>query len=491
MKKIFLLLISSFFTVASIRAAEEKAPAPIWEQALVTIEANRKQYDYHQPWSRQVGQVQKMGTIIGDNQILTTADFLANVTLIRLQKGGRGRWYKGEVSWVDYHANLALVTTSEEGFWKETTSTTVLEKTPVRGEAQIVRWRNGILDYKTVDINRMTVKKAKLSLIDLPFLEVDTEMAGLGWAEALVQGNKLVGLTSSKEEHSATVIPAHFIHSCLDDRKAAPYNGLGFFPFIWQQAENPSVLAYLGQEGEPRGVIITEVNTNKLTSPLLPKDIIEEIDGHAIDVQGDYKDPDYGNLLLEAIATRNKRAGDEVKIKIIRNQKPMEIAYKLPKVDYSLEVVPHATPDQDPEYLIVGGILFQPLTVPYLQSWGSDWARKAPFRLSYATRDEGSPNQKAYVVLTAIMPDPINLGYQDVRYVLLDEVNHQPIQTLHDLAGALTKPVDGFHIMEFKEGDSIRRIVLDAEQVDPATKRVMQRYGIQSDRHMPAKGKQG
>src|SRR6266481_9782180 len=99
------------------RAQEEKLTG--WERSIVTIEVSRKQYDYYQPWSKRTRRFQKIGTVIGDRQILTTADELFDRTLIRLQKGGRGRWWLGEVSWLDYHANLALVTVSDENFWRD------------------------------------------------------------------------------------------------------------------------------------------------------------------------------------------------------------------------------------------------------------------------------------------------------------------------------------------------------------------------------------
>jgi hypothetical protein len=74
--------------------------------------------------------------------------------------------------------------------------------------------------------------------------------------------------------------------------------------FVWQTAENPDTLAYLGQEGEPRGVIVIEVQTNKVSSLIMRRDILLEIDGFSIDVQGDYKDPDYGKL-------SHRKPGDE------------------------------------------------------------------------------------------------------------------------------------------------------------------------------------
>jgi len=46
------------------------------------------------------------------------------------------------------------------------------------------------------------------------------------------------------------------------------------------------------------------------------------------------------------------------------------------------------------------------------------------------------------------------------------------------LREALKKPVNGFHIVQFMQSDSLRRIVLAADDQEPATKRVLARYGI-------------
>jgi hypothetical protein len=309
-------------------------------------------------------------------------------------------------------------------------------------------------------------------------------MSGIGWAEAIVQDDKLIAIASSKDDQTITGIPSSFIQTCLNDRKDGSYQGIGYFSFVWQTAENPDTLSYLGQDGEPRGVIVIEVQTNRVASPMRPRDIILEIDGFAVDVQGDYNDPDYGNLLLENLATREKRAGDTVKIKILRGGKEMTVNYVLPKVDYTLEIVPMNVFDQDPEYLIVGGLLFQPLTIPYLQSWGGDWNRKAPFRLVYATREDPTPEKPSYVVLSLVLPDPFNIGYQESRYLIVEKLNGKKISTLHDIIVAKETPQDGFHVLEFREGDSLRRMVLDAGQVEDTTKRVLERYGIANDRYL-------
>src|SRR5438105_10198219 len=91
-------LTSIFVLFATILAAPaaQKSKAPDMENSIVQMEVSRRQYDFVQPWTRRVDQMQKMGTVVGPHEILTTAEYLADVTLLRLQKGGRGKWYIGE-----------------------------------------------------------------------------------------------------------------------------------------------------------------------------------------------------------------------------------------------------------------------------------------------------------------------------------------------------------------------------------------------------------
>lgn len=471
-------LTSILFLLAALVAtpAAQKSRPDEMDDSVVQMEVSRRQYDFVQPWTRRVDQLQKVGTVVGPHEILTTAEYLSDVTLLRLQKGGRGKWYQGEIEWADFHANLAIVTCKDDNFWKGLKPVRIADTTPRTGEAQLARWRGGIMELRNLDISRFQVKRGKLTNVDLLFLEVNSEVPGTGWAEPILQNDKLIGITSSKEERTATVIPSSFIKQCLDQRKN--WKGIGYFAFVWEPAENPATLEYLKVPGDPRGVIIIETPTNQVTD-LKVHDVITEIDGFAIDQKGDYRDPQYGPLNLECLSTRKHWAGDDVKLKIWRGDKFIEVKYQLPKVDYNTEVVPDYVFNKEPEYLLLGGLLFQPLTGPYLQSWGAgDYQRRAPFRLSYLARKKATPDMPSVVVLSQILPDRFNLGYQDARYLVVESMNGQKVRTLRDIAEARKHPKDGFHEVVFEKGDSLSRIILDASQADDATHRVMERYGI-------------
>lgn len=482
-----LALFLAFHWLAGFVLAQEKNGRNEWEASVVTVDVTRKQFDYQQPWSTRQRTVQKNGIVVGEKEILTTAEDLSDRTLVRIQKFGRGKWSNAEVRWIDYHANLAILTSDDAALWNGLKPAALAHPIATKAPMQVVRWRNGKFETRKAEFSQFVVNDAKMSFINYLQFEVSSEINGAGWAEPIVSGDKIFGLTTSQSGNTCTVIPASLIHSILEARRQGSYTGLGYFAFVWQPAENPASLKFLKLEGEPRGVIVSEVpRTPGLESSLKPRDVILQVDGFDIDIQGDYDDPDYGSLSLENLATRNRWAGNDVKLKIWRDGQAMDIIYRLPKADYATRFLPDQIVDQEPEYLIVGGLVFEPLSVPYLRSWGDDWKRRSPFRLFYYSNEEPTKERPALVLLSLVLPDAYNLGYQDTRYLVVEKVNGRKISRLPELREAFQHAENGYHTIDLARGESLQRIVLDASQTEAATQRILKRYGITKDHFFAA-----
>ncbi|HAM72801.1 MAG TPA: hypothetical protein DCM86_14260 [Verrucomicrobiales bacterium] len=468
---------------AGASSSSREPGGALLQDSLVELEVNRKQYDYQTPWNRGSGSVHKSGIIVSTSEILTTADGLSERTLIRVQRGGRGKWWEATVTWIDYHANLALVGTGEAEFWKGVRPVDFAPKLTSKDDFQIHRWRSGNMEVRKAEFNQFMSTDAKLSFVQHAQVELSSEINGVGWGEPVMVGNRFAGLVTSQTRNLCVATPAPFIRFALDSRKKGTYRGLGYFDFVWQPSENPAVHQYLGFTGEPRGVVVIE-GAHELgqTNLIRPHDLILEVDGFEIDSQGNYHDPMYGHLLLENLATRNHWAGEEVRIKVWREGKSVDVAYRLPKADFETRLMPDYLFDQEPEYLIVGGLVFQPLSNQYLRAWGDDWKRRAPFRLNYYNNEAPSKDRPALVILSSILPDPYTLGYQDLRLLVVDKLNGKTISRLTDLEEALKSPVEGFHVIEYMRGDSVRKMVLSANGTAEATQRVLDRYGISQDR---------
>lgn len=452
-----------------------------WGKAIVTIEASGVQYDFRQPWNKQPKQILKSGVLIRAREILTTAEGLDNLLMVRVQKGGESKWWEADVKWLDYHANLALISVKDEKFFQGLKPAVLCDKSPDKNNLHVVRWKGANLEARKVEFVQYTVAEGVISSLNCVQMELETIQNPTTTSEIIVSAGKVAAITTGYKGENTRAIPAVFIRKVLSEQEKGKWRGLGYFAFWWQPSYNPSLHEYLKLGGEPRGVVVISTPEGaKNQNGLKPMDIILEIDGYPIDNQGNYKDPDFGKLILENLAIKNKFAGDTVNIKVWRDGTEQNVKYVLPKYDFSERLVPQQVLDKEPEYLILGGLVFQPLTEPFIRSFGSDWRRAAPFRLVYLNSQEPTRETPSLVVLSGVLPDPINIGYYDYRGLVVDSVNGITVRTMKDLKEAISQPKDGCHVIEFQKGESVRRLVIDAIREPEATKRILLRYGIQS-----------
>jgi hypothetical protein len=89
--------------------------------------------------------------------------------------------------------------------------------------------------------------------------------------------------------------------------------------------------------------------------------------------------------------------------------------------------------------------------------------------------------------MSQILPDPINVGYQEFRNLAVDKINGQTVRRLADVKKALSEPKDGVHLVEFFRGDGLQRLLVDATSMAAATERVLGRYGIPASENIAAR----
>ncbi|MGC8744754.1 MAG: PDZ domain-containing protein [Verrucomicrobiia bacterium] len=479
----FILLI--FFAIAGFlitgNANAASAVGDGWEKSIVTIEVSGIQYDFRQPWSKQPRQVEKSGVVIGKGEILTTAQGLDSSIMVRLQRLGESRWWDAQIKWLDYHANLAIISAKDEKFFNGLKPSRLWETAPDKENLHIIHWKGGNLETRRVEFNQYVVDEAELSPINYVQMELEPLSTQSLLPEIVISRGKVAGLTTGKTETGTRAIPAPFIKYVLNALQKGNWRGLGYFSFYWQPSQNPALHQFLNLKGEPRGVVV--INTSHLTNQtdsLKPLDIILEVDGFPVDSAGNYKDPDFGKLLLENLAVRNKFAGDTIWFKVWRDGKEQMVKFTLPPITYSEKLVPQQVFDREPEYLIVGGLVFQPLSEPYLKSFGSDWRKMAPFRLVYLDAKEATAETPSLVILSLVLPDYFNIGYNEYRGLVVSKVNNIAVHTLKDMKSALNSPVDGYHIIEFQKGDSLCKMVIDAKNEPEITTKILKRFGIPS-----------
>jgi S1-C subfamily serine protease len=489
---LFALALATSLPATAATHPDKSSGGFAWENAIIQIEVTSKAYNYVQPWERSEKKAYKTGVVIDGHQIVTTAEGLDDATEIRFKKQGDGQFSLGRVAWIDYQANLAALTTDDAlnaqfnpgqpDFWQGLEPAKLADPVPMTGPIQVLRWRDDSLEQRKGDVDRMTVENSALSFVSVPALKINSGMQGVGYSEAVVAGDKLIGLAYAQGGDAITAVPSSFMAPIIKAEQAKTYTGLGYFDFTWDTPENPLNLEYLKLPGPARGVIIKETAMKPgTTSVVQPRDILLSIDGFDIDAEGNYNDPQYKKLCLENLSSRGKFAGQTCKFKIWRDGKEMDVAYTLPKAAFTDALLPQETFDQAPEYVLTGGLVFVPLTESYLRSWGPTWRQHAPFRLAFYENDKVKPDRSQRVVLSQVLPNPANIGYDSLRNVVLDEVNGVKIKQIGDVLTALKTPVNGFDVFKFDPGQSVQEVVLDATDLDHVNDEIMARYHIPAD----------
>jgi hypothetical protein len=190
-------------------------------------------------------------------------------------------------------------------------------------------------------------------------------------------------------------------------------------------------------------------------------DIILSINGFAVDSRGDYQDPQFGALSISHIVRGRAFVGDKIDMKVLREGKELELSGALLRKQLADYLVTPYIFDRGPNYVMMGGLLFQELSKPYLQAFGGDQQTGAILRLSRIAEhpeEYEKAGRKKLVFLSAVLPTPTVQGYERLGGQVVNQVNGKKINDLNDLAEAFKAPVDGVHIVELADFPKILHI---------------------------------
>ena len=126
------------------------------------------------------------------------------------------------------------------------------------------------------------------------------------------------------------------------------------------------------------------------------------------------------------------------------------------------------------------GLIFEELSRQYLKEWGGDWQKQAPQRLVYLDRYQSTmipQGRRRIVILSQVLPTASNIGYEDLKYLVVTNVNGTAINSLEDLPKALEKPLRAV----FTSSSSRNRranCILDAGTLADDNRNVQESYSL-------------
>lgn len=465
------------------KLAPRVATEPELRQGVVTIRVTGQDWNWRTPWAKQ-GPWQRVltGLVLPGRRLLVASSSLGNQLLIEVQKLGQPRRTPARLVLADHEGPLALLEVDDPSFWEGLAPLPLAEQIPVSGEVTVCRWlRAAQLESSRGVVAQVRASRHGSSRVSLLTLDLSSNIDGGGDSEVVMAGGKVVGLATSRAGDVLTAIASPVLRQFLADAQQPPYRGFARVGVAWQELTNPALREYLGLQPEEGGVRITRVLAHGAAAGVLEVgDVILEVGGAPVETNGQFNHPLYGRLDLPLLFTDGRRPGDAVDLRILRGGERRTVSLALQRMLPEQDRVPPYVVDHGPEYAVYGGLVFQHLTGPYLATW-PDWTRRAPPRLLIAYDRDGAeptPERPRFVVLTSVLPDAVNLGYQDLHDLIVTAVNGSPVGSLDDLRRAFARPRGGFQVVELLPGQGPGRIVLDAAEVAAASERIRTAYGI-------------
>jgi hypothetical protein len=133
--------------------------------------------------------------------------------------------------------------------------------------------------------------------------------------------------------------------------------------------------------------------------------------------------------------------------------------------------------------VVYGGLLFQPLNFDLLEAYRPTDLRIRHF-FEYFVLEQIYLQHPDVIVLTNILPDPINTYLAPYRGGIVDEINGRKIRTLDELASAFAETPEHFVIRMIGDGPPL---VLDRAKVEAARERINARYNVLKEQNLEEK----
>lgn len=457
--------------------------------AVVRVENQVLEPNYKTPWNAgDTGSGVGTGFVVGPNRILTNAHVVSNSRLLYVTKIDDPTPHEAKILFIAHDCDLALLALRDETVLKDVpplplggipplNSTVIAVGYPIGGERISVT--RGV-------VSRIDFRSYAHSGVDYHLaVQVDAAINPGNSGGPVLQDGRVVGVafqgySGNVAQNTGYMIPVPVIMRFLKDVEDGTYNYYPDLACSIFNIQNPAQRKALSLPNNQIGVMVSSADSAGSCGGLLETgDIIVAIDGFPVASDG-FVNIAGARVNMNEIVER-KFAGDQVKLRILRKQKSMEISVTLKRfLPYLIQANQY---NQQPQFVMFAGLVFQPVDRNLLSSHGIT-DLQVRYLYNYYSDKEIYKEKPQIVVLTQILPDEINTHLGMFGHKVVEEVNGKRIRTLQDLSAALfeTEPAGAFHVIRFMgEGQPL---VLEKSRIAAAQKRIQTRYNVGMDRRL-------
>ncbi len=467
-------------------------PVHLPPNQVVKVFATTQPPDYDCPWQTLATQSSTgSGVAIAGRRILTGAHVVADATFVQVQKANDPEKCVARVVAAGHDADLALLTVEDDAFWTDVEPVELGDLPRVRDQVTVVGFPIGgeEISYTQGVVSRIEVQPYTHSHQRQLAITVDAAInPGNSGGPAYQADGRLVGIAFQKRrdgENIGHLVPTLVIQRFLDAVAAGRSLGAPALGLRLQTLENPTLRGSLGLSPDQHGVRVVEVAyASSCWRRLRVDDVIVAIGGLPVASNGTVS---YAGRLRTSltVALSTHHVGDTLVVDVVRGGKPRRMRLTLAG-DASL--VARDRYDVRPTWFEWAGLVFQPLTLDYLRTWQK--LASAPRELVTLYYEAlRSPDRREAIVLSEVLADSINAGYERYDDRLVETVNGKSVPDLAALVRALDQ-ASGTVRVGLNTGAVL---VFEASEVWAAREAIRERYRLPSDRSgdLPRPGESG
>jgi hypothetical protein len=457
-------------------------------RSIVFLEISAAPWETLQPWKRaDTVKIEACATAVGPDLVITTAQAVADAAVIQAKKFGQSAYLPAERLIVDYDINLCLIRINDPD-GPPLKPVRFVEACP-RGEDLISRWLSSAnqISYGRGYLDRAQMLSCPTGFQNTLALVVSSSSKSSSAGELFTHKDRPVGIACWSSGTQVALIPSETINRFLAAARTEPYAGFGAIGFETYPLLDPTVRRWLKMPNDMTdGVYVSRVFSRGAGAGVLrPGDALLAIDGRPINAYGRFEHSLYETLSLEHLVQR-RAAGDEIAFTVWRNGQKLDLAAPCQRFESADMLVPYQEYDRQPEYIVTSGCVFQKLSRPYLMLWGDNWPGKTPPHLFHYYRDLAllpSDDRREIVILSFVLPAPVNQGYQQLGRLVVSRCNGQPVRDMESFLDALQNSPDGrFNVIEFEQDNP--RLVLPLQNLAAIDQQINALYNIPTPLHI-------
>jgi S1-C subfamily serine protease len=412
--------------------------------------------------------------------ILTNAHSVDHHVQVKVKRRGDDRKFLARVLSLGTDCDLALLTVDDDSFWQDINPCSFGSLPRLQDAVFCVGYPVGgeSLSVTGGVVSRIeTTQYTHGGGCELLSVTIDAAInAGNSGGPVFDRRGRCAGiafqsLVGEDVQNTGYIIPTPVVrHFLVDYLRTGAYSGFPALGVQWQRMESDALRrAYGASDPLQRGVLVRGVNPTSLAAGLLrPDDVLLSFEGTPVAADGTVPFRTGERVAFSHLIT-SRFVGDEVSVEVLRRRGDVDGAAAAsgaggggngsaaaapaaatpattttPTERLTLRLtlsrpqplVPPHLNNQDPDYLVLGGLVFVSLHEPYLESeYGANYGTEAPVKLLDALL-HGTPKSKGQqvVLLSQVLASDAALGYEDVENVPVFEVNGVKVHNLAHLA---------------------------------------------------------